>query len=665
MQRTKVSDITKYHPYNVLWAQLGDLYGSVGQPLRLAKTIVCGAQTITINKVLSILTYFVRCGEIQRVRSKKTLNKYDIENIISSYTVGNNVDKNIVRRGSGDDSGGCATPSIRRLVRTKTYQKNISTLSIGDDVNGQITKVNAVESNEKPVIIDDTINNENKETKRAEFDGAYEAIDIFERKHIKPDENTNTDENHSKNVNGLTDEVDARQSVGWIEKSISSTLPIVDNKKIIMSSNMIIDHNDGSIEVDYNGNDDTNGSNTIDFNNCNDIKTDNNCSSIAMMPATCPPHTHSKLNTTKSVHITPHQMQSTDCKSDNDAQVSSCLDVNPVAKHYSAKSERTISGVIENNLKPSANVVFVLGDNDVLSGLKPIPQTAAMCPSVSDVRRDTAPGHNNISSDVGTPSHTSTTQKTHIKYPLATPECTTSTEASTSMASISTDKKKKVCKKHSTHKKHSGVKFNFEQYPQIVTNYMKNKNLDITSYDFLEKGLKLEQENTLNSSASASSAGVLPISVPEDSARESDEHVEDDDECECCANTFRILQTPSNATELEFSNEDGTYPVPTSKTMDAPELIDRTKHSDGDRLVHNGDGITKKRDDDLQTIRSIREISKKDALNFIVIPIPKTIFLGETKQRIRPGYVPSLFAGVTDHYIPDMVLQVDISSKIQ
>lgn len=664
-QRTKVSDIAKYHPYNVLWAQLGDLYGSVGQPIRLAKTIVCGAQTITINKVLRIITYFVRCGEIQRVRSKKTLNKHDIENVISSHIVGSKVGNNILRRGSGDGGGGVIdTPSIRQLVRTKTYQKDISTLSNGGDVN-------AVEPNEKLVIIHDTIINERKGKKGGEFDAAYEAIDISDRKNYKSDVNKNTNENHSKNVNRLIDEVNVRQPSVWVEKITSSRLQIDDKKIIDMSNNnMINDHNNDCIEhidVDYNGNDDTNTIDNIDFKNSNDIKTDNNFSSITMMSATCPQLLHSKLNTTNPINstgnsipstlalLTSQQMPSNDCKSNNGAQVSPYLDANPMAKQYSTKSDRSNSDLSEDNLKPSANVVFVLGDDDILSGLKPLPQTSAAI----NMRRDMTSGYTNkISNDVGASSHTSTTHKTQIKYPLTSQEPTTAdVQASTSMASNSTDKLKKVCKKHSTHKKHSGVKFNFEQYPQIVTNYMKNKNLDITSYDFLEKGLKLEQENTLN--YGASSASVLPISVPEDSVRESDEHVEDDDECECCANTFRILQTPSNATELEFSNDDATYPVPTSKTTDTPELVDRSKHSDNDRLVpiDSGDGATKERDDDLQ---SNRELNNKDALNFIAIPIPKTIFLDETKQRIRPGYVPSLFVGVTDHYIPDMVLQVSL-----
>lgn len=80
-----MSEISKYHPYNALWAQLGDLYGAIGSPPKISKTIVCGNHRLTINKVLNVLTYFVRCGEIRRDPKSPTINKDIIDTILVDW----------------------------------------------------------------------------------------------------------------------------------------------------------------------------------------------------------------------------------------------------------------------------------------------------------------------------------------------------------------------------------------------------------------------------------------------------------------------------------------------------------------------------------------------------------------------------------------------------
>lgn len=80
-----MSEISKYHPYNALWAQLGDLYGAIGNPPKISKTIVCGNHRLTMNKVLNVLTYFVRCGEIRRDPMSPTINKDIIDTILVDW----------------------------------------------------------------------------------------------------------------------------------------------------------------------------------------------------------------------------------------------------------------------------------------------------------------------------------------------------------------------------------------------------------------------------------------------------------------------------------------------------------------------------------------------------------------------------------------------------
>ncbi|XP_028658484.2 folliculin-interacting protein 2-like isoform X1 [Erpetoichthys calabaricus] len=62
-----VDMLSKSHPYNPLWAQLGDLYGAIGSPVRLTRTVVLGKRRELVQRVLYILTYFIRCSELQEV----------------------------------------------------------------------------------------------------------------------------------------------------------------------------------------------------------------------------------------------------------------------------------------------------------------------------------------------------------------------------------------------------------------------------------------------------------------------------------------------------------------------------------------------------------------------------------------------------------------------
>lgn len=44
---------------------LGDLYGAIGSPVRLTRTVVVGKQKDLVQRILYVLTYFLRCSELQ------------------------------------------------------------------------------------------------------------------------------------------------------------------------------------------------------------------------------------------------------------------------------------------------------------------------------------------------------------------------------------------------------------------------------------------------------------------------------------------------------------------------------------------------------------------------------------------------------------------------
>ncbi|XP_074003386.1 folliculin-interacting protein 2 [Numenius arquata] len=60
-----VNMLAKSHPYNPLWAQLGDLYGAIGSPVRLTRTVIIGKRKELVQRLLYVLTYFIRCSELQ------------------------------------------------------------------------------------------------------------------------------------------------------------------------------------------------------------------------------------------------------------------------------------------------------------------------------------------------------------------------------------------------------------------------------------------------------------------------------------------------------------------------------------------------------------------------------------------------------------------------
>lgn len=59
-----IDTLAKTHPYNPLWAQLGDLYGAIGYPQKVARTVVVGRKADIVKKFLYILSYFIRCSDV-------------------------------------------------------------------------------------------------------------------------------------------------------------------------------------------------------------------------------------------------------------------------------------------------------------------------------------------------------------------------------------------------------------------------------------------------------------------------------------------------------------------------------------------------------------------------------------------------------------------------
>lgn len=76
-----MAEVSRAFPYNALWAQLGDLYGAMGSPPRISKTIISGSDRPVIDRILWMLTYFIRCGEVKRHTQKEIVDRKSIKDV--------------------------------------------------------------------------------------------------------------------------------------------------------------------------------------------------------------------------------------------------------------------------------------------------------------------------------------------------------------------------------------------------------------------------------------------------------------------------------------------------------------------------------------------------------------------------------------------------------
>ncbi|KAK2498315.1 hypothetical protein MC885_013016 [Smutsia gigantea] len=82
-----VNTLAKTHPYNPLWAQLGDLYGAIGSPVRLTRTVVVGKQKDLVQRILYVLTYFLRCSELQENQLTWSGNHSEGEQVLNGSNI--------------------------------------------------------------------------------------------------------------------------------------------------------------------------------------------------------------------------------------------------------------------------------------------------------------------------------------------------------------------------------------------------------------------------------------------------------------------------------------------------------------------------------------------------------------------------------------------------
>lgn len=552
----KLSEISKMYPYNALWAQLGDLLGAITSPVKLSKTIICGSEgnVKTIEKLLNVLTYFIRCSEIRRNSHTKIFDKDEINKTVNQQM---NTRRTTQSFQSNSSSNSSSLGKIRKsngLSRTPTTVKELSQM---------VNEADNELSNE--VRLPENLSETDAEK--------YRLLLKILKKNVM---------NDIPKVLAFRDSRFVKQELRIGNKSMDTGIEMTAKDKQFLSKyqkNMLGDHIKFTVtRPDSNGVEEViELDDDADFNS----QLDNFISLSNLITANslggAPPQTVMKLFWGKEP----------DKESLNVEQMKHL-------ERFSAKQQQLEE---ENNEKlktiPEAddgkNVVFVLGDDDKLVGLK----TSPSLQTIQNYADET---------------------KTSVY----------------NMGAI-----KKPCRHK---KKHSGVKFNFEKYPQIATNYMKSKNLEFHEHDVLEKGMKMERDQNCGASTSGTMQSEFPSTVTLQSQDDSDS----DEECECCKarNSALYLQTPSNATDLEFSSD---------QTPDNDFLSPTARLSPNDSNSSHFQF--------LQTLDEESELTSDAKLKVVGIPMLASAKARSVQDEImKPGFT-SLFSSASDHYIADMVLQ--------
>lgn len=201
------------------------------------------------------------------------------------------------------------------------------------------------------------------------------------------------------------------------------------------------------------------------------------------------------------------------------------------------------------------------------------------------------------------------------------------------VANESNDSPSRCCSQQSQHSKplkHSGFKFEFDKYPQIVTNYMKSKNLEILDRHYLGKPGNLKLDNF-----QFDPMVVQPLQ---------------EEKCEICLKCQMMesnLQTPTNASELEYTND-----VPEQAEQQYAKVVDSDKSLELETKT-----FVRKRKENTVIVNVRRPSIDTTGLRVSdVVEIPMAGVIEESCNK-SVGFDNSLLGGITSHYVPDLILQ--------
>ncbi|XP_020956958.1 folliculin-interacting protein 2 isoform X1 [Sus scrofa] len=136
-----VNTLAKTHPYNPLWAQLGDLYGAIGSPVRLTRTVVVGKQKDLVQRILYVLTYFLRCSELQENQLTWSGNHGEDEQVLNGSSITTALERGEVEESEYVVVTVRSEPALLPPILTPTAAEGLAGAQAGTDIKGPCPKV--------------------------------------------------------------------------------------------------------------------------------------------------------------------------------------------------------------------------------------------------------------------------------------------------------------------------------------------------------------------------------------------------------------------------------------------------------------------------------------------------------------------------------------------
>lgn len=510
-QQKELDLLNNIHPYNPLWAQLGELYGVIGMPTRISRTIIYGKQNVSIvKKILNVLSYFIRCGEVKRLSIETKSVPWDSIDCLMETHQADNITLGECLKKVGSDH------ALGDLIEMRTFATNEG--SAFKHLKHQCNVTNNLRiSNEAGDLVspkkletcyENTLSPKANCSLKRTLSRAYKLHNI-----------SNTS---NESLNSYDSSPNCKSIFIPIDSSMNSVKtsdgkydhPPTNNNNDQINFNIIQPQVNKLCRVPKSGvlfniNSDIGGDTNTDVTHCAEkgtsvdsyinIECEKKISAYEELPSKTPNLISLTLGDTKLVSS------------------SSCT-----------KNEIKIT----EESPREKNVVFVLGEDEVLEGLKRL--------SVKEESKIELP-HDSVapeSTDLPELEAERENKRSH-SYPRENPSSLKAELPDRN--SLQRDDvcctRKPQCQ-HSKFKKHSGVKFEFDKYPQIVTNYMKSKNLELLDRHVIGKPGNLKMDG-FEFEAGSSIAALA----------------EDSDTCVNCSLNSQALQTPSNASELEYTSD--------------------------------------------------------------------------------------------------------------
>ncbi|XP_030385296.1 folliculin-interacting protein 2 isoform X2 [Scaptodrosophila lebanonensis] len=701
-QRAKLLQVSQKHPYNALWAQLGDLYGAIGIHPKLARTVIYGTEKLWVEKLLNVLTYFIRCGEVRRAAKREDFNKELINQLVSQ----NNNEK--LKKSSMSPHPSRAPGVLRRQPASGGIGSGIVG-SIGGG-GGGLTRTSTCKQNLNAIVDDDELGSEEDEPDNSELIGTLKKNEIptvlaFRDSHFVQQELRIGNYHMDTGIDKTTLLAKQAQRYFRTDKDgrIKLTVTTPDNVEMTMEedSNASVGTgsiDDGAIEaLDYDSADGSSKvvTNTDTSNNNSEKQLQGKKNFLWNIVPT------SEVKEGLSLSDIEKLQQGVNIINRKLERRNSNPNVTQQGEMETYTQERRASHLSLSDLITQNSI----GKSDRMTwGIEPIKENVSLEEQIHfDLCQKQIEREHGI-------CRTTTDNGNGVVFVLGDNEPLINIKKSTEDLADGADDAKPamLCALHQrSHdatiaKKHSGMKFNFEQYPQIATNYMKSKNLVISNYDLLmDKATKLDATEALKTSdsnvtlhqpadltASSSSAAAISGSTTSVSS----------DRCVMCNSGLSVAtyQTPSNATELEFetdevhcfgqsSNSLGRKLQPASSATSIDTL--KSAPNDGEQVTAPGTAASPSQPpsnevgcNDISTVSYTRKLPKRvpsqrssissvaakcaavnESQQLLKLPVPGIKELPQEDEppgdKLRAGFIPSLLLSVNDHYVSDMVLQ--------